>query len=1330
MFVVLAGQVLADPAPSLEAGFVRPPDSARPHTWWHWCNGNVTREGITADLEAMARVGVGGAQIFEVNPGIPAGKVKYLSPEWRSLIKHTMSEADRLGLEMCIHNGAGWSSSGGPWIKPEQSMQMLVTSEARFKGPGHADIKLPQPQMRVGYYRDIAVLAFPTPPAEVARMVDLAPTVTSSVANLDVSKLLDGNPDTSINVPVRSKDKPEFIQFEFAAPFTARGLTILSAGRSDAHMELQSSDDGVTFTKVSDVWASEPTALRPPTNINFAPVTAKFFRLAFYRTGRTGAVSLADFNLEAGYRINNWAPKAGYVRADGLQPDTPEAPAEGVYNHADVVDLTSKLDADGRLTWDAPAGDWTILRFGSTSTGSQNEPATDSGRGLECDKMSKEAVDAHFAGMVGKIISDLGPLVGKSFKHVLIDSYEVDTQNWTPRFREEFQKRRGYDPLPYLPVMTGRIQGTSAASERFLWDIRRTIADLYADCYYGHYAELCHQHGLKLSAETYGNAGFDNLTSGGKADIPMCEFWAGWGNDNTNSKLMSSASHIYGHVVTGAESFTGAPDKSGWQQHPFSLKALGDLMWCGGVNRFIFHTYAMQPWKDLKPGMTMGPFGTEVTRNVTWWEQGTAWMKYLARGQYLLQSGLFVGDLCYFCGENSPNDLPGRGGLNPTPPPGYDYDGCDATVILTRMSVRDGKIVLPDGMSYRMLILPQVRVMTPALIRKIADLVRDGATVVGPKPLASPSLGGFPDCDREVQTLADEVWGDCDGQKVTEHAYRKGTIVWGQPLPDLLAARKIAPDFAFTAQGAKLPINYIHRVVDGTDAYFVASYSSRPQVIEASFRITGMTPELWHPDTGKVERAPIYRVEGGRTIVPLRFDPSGSVFVVFRTPSGASDPIVTVQRDGTSIFSRKPGPVLPLVITKAEYGASNVPSTQDYVDLTKQVQARVGDNKLSVPASNDFAGGDPAANVPKQMRVDYTIDGKPFSVTVDENQTITLPAADQPAGALAITKALYGILPDPAAALPGPAGVADVTEAVQKMVVNDALTVAASNANFGDPANLIVKELRVEYTLGGKPYTRTVGENDTLTLPDGTEESVATTEVPPPQVDSAARGGPSIIAFDSGAFDATTASGKHLQAKVSQVPAPAVVGGPWEVRFPPSWGAPEKATFDHLASWSENADPGIRYFSGTATYIKQIAITPAMLASGDVLVLDLGTVHEIAQVRLNGRDLGIFWKPPFRIDLTGIAKPGANQLEVSVTNLWVNRLIGDEQLPPDADYNGDGSLRGWPAWLADGVEGKARPRTGRVTFSTWKHWSKDSPLLDSGLMGPVRLLVGRRAPLK
>jgi len=1322
-----AAEPAGDAALALEKGFIHPPDSAGPHTWWHWMDGNITREGITKDLEAMKRVGVGGAQIFDVQPGIPPGPVRYGSAQWRAMVKHAAQEADRLGLELCMHNCAGWSSSGGPWVKPEQAMQMVTVSEVRAKGPGRFEGQLPQPPTRVGFYRDIAVLAFPTPPAEAARMVDLAPRVTASVEGFDAGRLLDGKPETASTLFLRSSKQPETIQFEFAQPFTAQALTILPAGGGQgSRNELQVSDDGVTFRKVVDFGIPEPTILRPPMTVNFAPATGRFFRLAFQRVpGQGGAVSLAEVALEPGFRLSNWAAKAGYVRADNPPPDTREAPAEVAVNRGQVVDLTRQMDATGKLTWDAPAGNWTILRFGYTPTGKDNHPAPEEGRGLECDKLSSEAVEAHFAGNLAKVMADLGPLAGKGLKHLLIDSYEVDCQNWTPRFREEFEKRRGYDPLPFLPAMTGRVVGSLDASERFLWDVRRTIADLFADNYYGHYAEICHRYGLKLSAEPYGNGNFDNLTSGDRADIPMTEFWAGWGNDNSGSKLASSMAHTTGRKVVGAESFTAAPENGRWTNTPYSMKALGDLIYCGGVNRFIFHRYAHQPWLDLRPGMTMGPWGIHFERTITWWDQSPAWLTYLARCQYLLQSGLFVADLCYFYGEGAPNDLPGRQGLSPLPPRGYDYDGCDAEVILTRMAVKGGRIVLPHGMSYRVLVLRPDRTMTPAVLRKIRDLVRGGATVVGPKPLRSPSLQGYPDADQEVQALAEEIWGPCDGQKVTQHAYGQGMVIWGKPLEEVFAAQKLGPDFRVLGEPAKAGVNAIHRTVDGADVYFVADQNRRPDVVECSFCVAGTTPELWHPDTGKVEPAPVYRVEGGRTVVPLRFDPAGSVFVVFRAPAGAADPIVAATRNGESLFApRRPSSPLKLEVRRAEYGVFTV-ELPEAVDVTAQLQRMVRDGRLTVRADNSIAG-DPAQNVVKQMRVDYALDGKPASRTVEENQTLTLPdPARGEKGVVEVRRAIYGVLPEPGAEPSGPRTV-DVTEKLRGMIRDNTLTVAATNELAGDPTPLVVKQMRVDYALNGQAYTRVVAENDTLALPDGTEAAFAVAEAPASDLEVPKAGRSVVTAWEPGTYQATTASGKRLKAGVAELPPRIDIGGPWELRFPPKLGAPERATLEKLASWTESPESGIKYFSGTATYVKQVDIPPKALEPGNVLMLDLGTVKEIAEVSLNGKDLGVLWKPPFRVDITGAAKPGVNRLEVRVTNLWPNRLIGDEQLPDDCEWLPGGALKAWPAWL---VEGKPRPATGRITFTTWKHYTKDSPLLESGLLGPVTVRVGRRVPL-
>jgi len=1318
----LSSAALAAPvAERLEHGFAQPPDSARPHTWWHWMNGNITREGITADLEAMARVGVGGAQIFDVQPGTPMGPVAYGSDEWRQLVKHAITEADRLGVEICMHNCAGWSSSGGPWVTPDHAMQMVVTTVTRLQGPTRFDGVLPQSMTRVGFYRDIAVLAYSTPAAETVRMYDAKPTITASSPDFDWAPLIDEDWSTIATLRFGEAD-PAYIQFEFPDPFTARAMTIAPTPGGAGSGELQVSDDGAEFRAVTRFGVPGTGILPNPATVSFEPVTGRFFRLVFDRGGRRGAMArIADLVLESGSRISNWAAKAGYTRADNPAPDTREASPDSVVPHEGVQDISASMDAQGRLAWDVPEGNWTVIRFGYTPTGKDNHPASESGRGLECDKMSQEALDAHFDALMAKVISDVGPLAGKSFKHVLIDSYEVDCQNWTPLFRQEFERLRGYDPLPYLPAMTGRVVDSVDRAERFLWDVRRTIADLFAEHYFGRFAERLHEHGMLLSAEPYGNGGFEDLQAGGQADIPMTEFWVGWGGDLQGPKLASSMAHTQGRKYVGAESFTADWNNGRWQNHPAQLKALGDLIYTGGVNRFIFHRYAHQPWIGVVPGMTMGPWGFHFERTETWWEQGSAWLKYLARCQYMLQEGRFVGDLCYFDGEGAPASLPGRGGLDPSPPAGYDYDGCDEDVILNRMSVRDGRIVLPDGMTYRALVLPPSRTMTPKLVLKIAELVGDGATVIGPKPLRSPSLQDAPGCDAEVDALADEVWGDCDGTTVTERAYGKGRVIWGKPLADVFAEWNLAPDLQVVS-ATRTGVTYIHRLADGADTYFVACQNARPEVVECAFRVPDRAPELWHPESGTVEPAPVYRVEGGRTIVPLRFDPSGSVFVVFRQPA-TGDPIVSASHDGRPLLDPPVATAADLQIVRAVYGllTNELP---DMVDVTKQLQGMVRDNQLTVDATNGLAG-DPAPNVVKQLRVDYTIGELSRTKTVGENEKLAIPeAADAGKGELTIKRAVYGLIPEQLPDLSATHTV-DVTEILRKIVQNGSLSVRADNSLAGDPANLVPKQMSVEYTVGGETFTRTVSENQMLEIPDGTEDGLTSSAAPGADLDTSKPGLPVLTAWQEGTYAATAASGKQLRAVVQSVPEPLDVTGPWALRFPPNLGAPESATFDELKSWTTSDDPGIRYFSGTATYATTFNIPAGLKREGIVLMLDLGRVREIAEVRLNGIDLGILWKAPFRVDITDAAKAGENTLEVRVTNLWPNRLIGDEQLPDDCEWNGDGSLKAWPEWF---TKGEPRP-TARITFTTWKHWHKDSPLIDSGLLGPVRVWVGRKLPM-
>lgn len=1306
----------------LERGFTAPPASARPQAWWHWVNGNISKQGITLDLEAMQRVGIGGVEIFNVGVGLPPGPVPFMSDQWRAMVQHAVREADRLGMEVALHNCAGWSSSGGPWVKPEQAMQMVVTSETRVTGPGPVAQALPQPPTRRNFYRDIAVLAFPTPTVETQTMADRKPDVTCSITGVDIKRAVDGDLNTAVTLTVR-QGQPQTVEFAFAEPCTVRSLWVAgNAGRNGVRLELQVSDDGTTFRRAADLYAGEPGVLRPPLTASFSPVSGRRFRLLVSTSGaRVASLNLAELRLEPGARVSDIGGKAGYTRQTIPDPATGDVPADTLIPQAGIVDLTDRLQPDGKLNWTAPAGPWTILRLGYTVTGKDNHPAPPEGTGLECDKLSREAVDAHFAGMMGKVISDAGPLAGKALRQVVIDSYEVDCQNWTPRMREEFKSRRGYAPLPFLPALTGRIVGSLPMTERFLWDYRRTIADLYTDNYYGHFAELCHQHGMILGAEPYGNGNFEDLAAGGPADIPMSEFWVGQGRDVSNAKLASSVAHTNGRAVVGAESFTASADVGRWLNHPGQLKPLGDLTYCGGVNRFIFHVYAHQPWPDLAPGMTMGPWGTHFSRTNTWWEQSAGWMKYLARCQYLLQSGKFAADLLYLTGEDAPASPPGRGGLKPAPPAGYDYDNCCAEAV-NRLSVRDGFLTLPDGMRYRVLVLPPHRTMTPALLRKLISLVRDGATVVGPKPEASPSLSGFPACDEEVRTLAAELWGPCDGKAVTEHALGKGKVIWGQPLEQVLTASGLPADVEVKGAPAD-DIWWLHRRVGQADAYFVSCQAARPVSCELTFRVAGLAPELWHGDTGAVEAAPLYRCDGNRTTVMLTMNPADSVFVVFRHSATQPDPLVALDFAGHPSGAPTARATHRLEITTATYGVLTTELT-DCVDVTESVRKLVRAGALTVAASNALAG-DPADNVVKQMRVDYVYNGVAGRKIVEENQTLRLPEqpADKP-GTLEIRSALYGVLP--------PEGEApttqtrDVTPQLTARVKDGTLRVAANNELAGDPAPMVVKQLRVEYKVDGRPHTRMFNENQLVELPDVRDLPAEPPGPPAATLRLADNGVPQFTAWESGPYSLTTASGRKLAATVGPLPEPKVLSGPWELRFPPKLGAPAQVKLDKLISWPDSTDESVKYFSGTATYSTTLTVTPEMLQPRRVLMLDLGIVREIARVSLNGQDLGLLWRGPFRVDITTAVRPGPNRLEVQVTNLWVNRLIGDEQLPEDCEYTAGGPIAKWPQWL---LEGKPRP-SPRIGFAVWKHWHKDDPLQEAGLLGPVVLRVGEVVAVK
>jgi hypothetical protein len=963
---VLAAALLAPlisaPAPdTLEAGFANPPAEARLRCYWWWLNGHTTQAAITRDLEEMKAKGYGGALLVDAggaeqqgNRPVPAGPT-FGSPEWRVLFRHALAEAERLRLELSLQIQSGWNL-GGPTVKPEQASKLLTWSRVTVTGPREFHEPLAQPPAKHGFYRDVAVLAYP---------------------------------------------------LHHGAAMPKRPIRQLA--------------------------------------------------------------------------IKSAAVEAGFSMPDGskfLEDVAPEAGEEDAAV-SDIRDLTANLSADGAFSWSVPQGEWEILRIGYTASGARVSTSSAAWQGLAIDHMDSSAFEIYWREVLDPLMQDARPYLGRTLRYLTTDSWELGGTNWTGRFREEFRRRRGYDLLPYLPVVAGRILESRDASNRFLNDLRRTVGDLIASQHYAPFAETAAKYGLGLHPESGGPHGapIDALETLALSTFPQTEFWARSATHRTTDadrffvKEAASVAHTYGKTLVAAEGPTSIGpqwDESLWD----NLKPSFDQAICEGLNRLVWHTFTSSPKEAGLPGQEYFA-GTHLNPNVTWWHEAGAFIGYINRTQFLLQQGLPVADVVYYYGDQVPNFAPLKS-LDPAHvQPGYDYDSADERVLVNRMTVRDGRIVLPDGMSYRVLMLPPRDSISLDALRAVRKLVLAGATVVGPKPRRATGLSAS---EAEVRAIADELWG---GGKIRAEQTAKGA----------LEAVGVLPDFSGPAS-----LDFIHRRMGGTEIYFVRNTKAEWIDTEIALRVRDKQPELWRPDTGRIEPLSVYnQLADGRTEMPLRLEPNGSVFVVFRRAAGRH--------------------VLP----------------------------------------------------------------------------------------------------------PATAG------------------------------------LRIDLGAG------------------------------------------ELTADHSGSFTFRVSDGGSLHAEVKAVPEPVAVTGPWKVEFMPGRRAPAAAVFQTLESWTANADPGIRYFSGTATYRAKFTAPGA-----DLLELDLGEVRELAHVRVNGRDLGTLWKKPFRVALDGAARTGVNDLEVEVTNFWPNRLIGD-QLLPEAE---------------------------RITHTNIVKWRGDSPLMPSGLLGPVTIRSSVRVKLK
>ena len=841
---------------TLEDGFRNPPGSARPHVWYHMMNGNVTKEGITCDFEALAKAGIGGVQIFDVTEGMPRGKLAFNTPEWFDMMRHAAEEARRLGLEIAVANCSGWSSSGGPWNVPSNAMKRVVFTETAAHGPGRFSAKLPRTQRDGGYYEDIAVLAFPAPPADAAAFPGVAASYTNGVATLS---------------------SPE--------PFTVQGvsfrLSFPEIWSADGTVTVEFSEDGERFEKLEKFQVRLARSGARDLSLRYRLFKRKVSARAI-RLSASGCckVAVAELRPEGKMRIQDLAFKTFATRGRIVRRDAVAADDQVVQSNR-IVNLTARLEPDGSIDWEIPEGNWIILRIGAACNSACNFPATGGGVGLEVDKLSASALDGHFNAYLARLCDSLGPLAGDvdaGLNGVLVDSYEVGCQNWTRGLAETFKARLGYSMLPYLPVFTGRVVNGMEESERFLEDFRRVIADLFAENYAGRLAALCHGRGLKLHLEPYGNGPSDNLRYGSDVDVPMGEFWAKVANGDRvtnvgNARFPAYLAHVWGRRYAAAEAFTSDPSEGGrWLTTPFSIKAQCDRAYADGVNRIVYHRFVHQPWTGGRylPGMTMGRWGMHLDRTQTWWHLAGDWFSYQSRCQWMLQEGVFVADALFFCGEQAPNEggnAYGGDAGSMSLPRGYAWDICSADA-MERLRVEKGRIVSPGGVAYSLLVLPASECMGTRMLNVVEGLVDAGAKVCcRARPSRVLGLAGYPKSDDMVRVGAARIW-------------RKG-VMDCSPM-EALKRLGIEPDFSCEVEGAA----YIHRRSAGCDWYFVALPNAAQRTFEASFRISGFRPEIWDAENGTISDAREWRTEGGRTTVSLDFPPSGSAFVVFRRSTG------------------------------------------------------------------------------------------------------------------------------------------------------------------------------------------------------------------------------------------------------------------------------------------------------------------------------------------------------------------------------------------------------------------------------------------------------------
>jgi hypothetical protein len=927
----------AEPSPqsseSIEAQFQNPPNSARPRVWWHWMNGNVTKDGIVKDLDWMVKVGIGGLQNFDIDlltPLMVPKRLVYMTPEWKDAFRFAAGQAEKRGLEFAIASSPGWSETGGPWVAAQDGMKKLAWSETEVKGGARFQGKLAPPPDVSGPFQDLPIFDASAAAVGMPQRVterysgDIAVFAVKKSAPLPVAKATDGAgkpidislaTDSSLVTAVdlaRSTDAPATVVLDYGKPVTVRSASMFSFGSkamftgAAIQPQLEWSEDAKSWKPLGAI-AIEAV----PTTIGFSPVTARFFRLTLKPAVRGGEnlgnpapgiaplpfvqklaevenapIKLNDFRLSNEPVVNRFEAKAGFsVESDYYALDTGQ---HGASTPATIVDLRGRMKPDGTLDWTPPKGQWTIYRLGYSLLGKTNHPAPAEATGLEVDKLDGEAVRGYLQHYIGMYRDAAGSdLMGpKGVRAILTDSIEVGAANWTPKLIAQFKRLRGYDPTPWLPALTGAVVASEEQSNKFLYDYRQTLSDLMASEHYGTVARVAHENGLRVYGEALegGRPSLgDDMAMRRYADIPMSALWT-YPNDGeprsghvVDMKGAASVAHIYGQNLVAAESMTSALRY--WADSPRTLKHAIDLEFVTGVNRPVIHTSVHSPDEAGEPGLSLMIFGQYFNRHDAWTELAKPWIDYISRNSFMLQQGRNFADVGYFYGEEAP--LSGLYSEKPVTdaPTTYAYDFVNAEAVMDAMRNEGDELVTSGGARFKVLYLGgSSGRMTLATLRRLGQLVEGGATIVGLAPQSSPSLSDNPS---EWSSLRTRLWPGGASAQVG-----KGKVIASADVEAALASLGVAPDLRFTGAQPDGALPFVHRRLPDGDSYFIVNRKNRAERVEARFRVSGKAPEIWHADTGRREVVS-YRTENGETIVPLSLSAGDSFHVVFRKPATA-----------------------------------------------------------------------------------------------------------------------------------------------------------------------------------------------------------------------------------------------------------------------------------------------------------------------------------------------------------------------------------------------------------------------------------------------------------